>query len=252
MMNINRPPNLSAAHRTALESLAIGLEHEFGARLYGILVGGSVGRGTATDASDLDIFVLLMGERYHRQRRILGDVEVDLFFDPPQKVFHQIATRQNPVRIENYAFGWICYDPHGSVAELKRAAQDAYERGPRPVTPPELFLAESRCRDALAAIALAVDDADQWSVDYLCALLGSRAVTWYFTVFEIWDPPPKRRMAFLRDHAPEFVAALGVLWDVRGDPAERVVAARRITEMLFGRERKPLRHGETRIFIAPS
>jgi hypothetical protein len=139
------PPAIQPAHRTALEALAADLRTEFDDRFVGLVIGGSVGAGTASPSSDIDAFVLVDVPWRQRRRRTVAGVAVDLFLDPPEQVMRAIVRERAAVLIENYAAGWIAYDPMGRAQALCAQARPRFARGRRPLNPAERFTSRLRC-----------------------------------------------------------------------------------------------------------
>jgi len=228
------PPAIQPAHRTALEALAADLRTEFDDRFVGLVIGGSVGAGTASPSSDIDAFVLVDVPWRQRRRRTVAGVAVDLFLDPPEQVMRAIVRERAAVLIENYAAGWIAYDPMGRAQALCAQARPRFARGRRPLNPAERFTSRLRCDDLIASLARALDEHDPLAADYASALLASAAVEIYYLVRGRWDPPPKRRMGELERTDPAFADALRSLLQSPSDGRTRLGAARSLIAQLFG------------------
>ena len=210
------------------------LRAEFAARLVGLLLGGSVARATATTASDLDVFALVDVEWHQRRRLSVVGIDVDLFLDPPRRARRVVSREKGAVLLENYATGWIAYDPLGEVERICSQARSRYERGRTPATPVELFAARTRCTDVLETVVRAAARGDRDGLDYASALLVAFAVESYYRVEGRWDPPPKRRMAQLAADDPPFAGVLREVLDTAAPPPRRAQAALAIVERLFG------------------
>ncbi len=241
MSLVSLPPFVLERHRVTIEMLASDLQDEFGPRLLGLLIGGSVGRGTAASTSDIDVFALVDVTWHQRRRRRVGDVQVDLFLDPPARVERLVARDAGAVLLDNYANGWIAYDPHGYVARICESARDRYARGRTRATPVELFAMRSRCNDLLAHQRDALAAGDELGFAYLAAALATYAVEAYYRVNGLWDPPPKGRMASLERADRVFCGALRRLLDGTASGSERIGAATALLSLLFDGEALPER-----------
>ncbi len=230
---VSLPSFVLERHRVAIETLAGDLKEEFGPRLLGLLIGGSVGRGTAVLTSDIDVFALVDVTWHQRRRRRVGDVQVDLFLDPPARAERLVARDAGAVLLDNYASGWIAYDPHGHVARICQAARDRHARGRTRATPVESFAMRARCDDLLAHQRDALAAEDTLGFAYLAAALATYAVEAYYRINGLWDPPPKGRMASLERADPVFCGALRSLLDGNAPGAERIEAATALLSLLF-------------------
>jgi hypothetical protein len=229
------PPHIGASHRRALENVSAELAAEFGPQLLGLLVGGSVGAGTATAGSDLDLFALVDARvpPARRRRTSVDGVAIDTFLELPNRALTSVAQRRSRVLVENYASGAIVFDPSGLVKAICEQAQLGYDRGRRPAKPGELFAARAGCQDICDVLVTAVEADDTATVDYAAALLAARAVETYYLVRARWDPPPKRRMAQLRDEDPAFCAALREMLATDAPTGSRADAAARLLRLTF-------------------
>lgn len=241
MSLVSLPPFVLERHRVTIELLAADLEGEFGPRLLGLLIGGSVGRGSAASTSDIDVFALVDVTWHQRRRRRIGGVQVDLFLDPPARAERLVARDAGAVLLDNYANGWIAYDPHGHVARICDTARDRHAHGRTRATPVESFAMRSRCDDLLAHQRDALAAEDELGFAYLAAALATYAVEAYYRVNGLWDPPPKGRMASLERADPAFCGALRGLLDGSAPGAERIQAATALLSLLFDGQTLPER-----------
>lgn len=232
------PAHIHPEHSAAVATLAASLAEEFGAAFLGMLIGGSVGQGTARVDSDIDIFILIDALWYQRRREDVGGVGLDIFINPPARVLYKLMHEESSSLIENYAQGWIAYDPSHQVLRISEAARARYARGRRAVTPIELFASRSSCENLVEMVVRAAAASDSLALNYAAAVLAARVVESYYILKAKWDPPPKHRMRELVIEDPEFCALLRVLLDSGSVEAARAGAATSIVEQIFGAEQR--------------
>jgi len=114
-------------HRLALDDVLAELHAD--PNVLGVMVGGSLARGTARDDSDIDVMAVVKDQKATRSgRKYYGTILVEQGARTPE----EWARHFSPARISDeswgYAFldGVIVHDPHGAVAGLVTRATEAH------------------------------------------------------------------------------------------------------------------------------
>jgi hypothetical protein len=233
--------SISAVHAEAWAEALRSLLDEFGTDLLSLIVGGSVGRGVSHATSDLDLFVLIKHPWSQRRRRMIGQIEIDLFIDPPARIQSLIESRGNPVIIENYATGWIAWDPETVAAPLARKAARIHAEARNELSAEAALSLRVRARDFLHAVESAIEGGNKDSAQYLLSCLVVHCASAYYEVNRLWISTPKARMANLASRDPVFAGLMsdvlcGVLPLEERARAARALALRLVGDLLFQSE----------------
>jgi Nucleotidyltransferase domain len=112
-------------HEAVLEKvLAV---HRADAGVLGVLLCGSLARGTAREDSDIDLLLVLADDEAKRSyRKHYGSIVVEQNARTPADWIQQFTPSRIRDESWGYAFldGVILHDPHGEVARLAAAAAD--------------------------------------------------------------------------------------------------------------------------------
>ena len=176
---------------------------EFGASLSGLLIGGSIARGDAREDSDIDVFLTFQGNWRQRRRLTIDHKEIDLFINPAEVVLSSIKNARDEVLTENYAEGWIIYDPDGVVEDIQRVAQRVLTQPWHAPTHLETFVSSNRLKDTLKAV-LESGDSDELVQCYLINRFVEAAVGAYYLFTRQIRPAAKRIPADLALRAEEY------------------------------------------------
>jgi predicted nucleotidyltransferase len=118
-------------HRAVLDDVLAELRADVA--VLGVLLCGSLARGTARDDSDIDLLIVLADQeaddgakRFTRKR--FGAIEVEQSARTPAGWIRQFSPSRIGDESWGYAFldGVVLHDPHGAVAQLVVAADDAH------------------------------------------------------------------------------------------------------------------------------
>jgi hypothetical protein len=176
----------------------------------GIVVSGTIVRGTGQATSDLDI-VVVHGEPWRqRVQRFFNGVPCEMFVNPPFQIPRQMAKDAGagrPVMAHMLATGVIVEDPTGIVATLVDAARANLAAGPQ--VPAETLQIRqygiaTQFEDATDLRDIEPDRARSLVIDALV-----EAVKWHFVKLGKWLPRSKA----LLDDLDALDSALGA--DVR-------------------------------------
>ncbi len=109
----------------------------------GLLVTGTILRGTPDTRSDLDIHVLHRDRFRERVQRFFNGVPCEIFVNPPDRVkdyFIEDLEDRRPISPHMYATGTSLFDPDGQILELQTEATSLLTNTP-----------QAPCADALTA-----------------------------------------------------------------------------------------------------
>jgi len=207
---------------------------EFGASLSGLLIGGSIARGDAREDSDIDVFLTFQGNWRQRRRLTIDHKEIDLFINPAEVVLSSIKNARDEVLTENYAEGWIIYDPDGVVEDIQRVAQRVLTQPWHAPTHLETFVSSNRLKDTLRAV-LESGDSDELVQRYLINRFVEAAVGAYYLFTRQIRPAAKRIPADLALRAEDAHVHLSTILGLSSTRAERSEAAERLCDAVFAR-----------------
>jgi hypothetical protein len=113
-------------HASALEQVLAGLKAN--ANVLGVLLVGSLARGTARPDSDIDLLVVQADADRVTDRRGYGPIALECSFRTPEAWTEQFTPTRVGDESWGYAFldGVILHDPHEVVAELVHRAAQAH------------------------------------------------------------------------------------------------------------------------------
>ncbi|WP_291428704.1 nucleotidyltransferase domain-containing protein [Deinococcus sp.] len=163
----------------------------------GALWCGSAARGEANAHSDLDLHVLVEGDRRWRANYVVDGVPVEVFHNPVRKVRAMFAAAQGDT-IAMFAEGRTVL-PHPELGALTAEARALYAAGPapRPLTGQERFRLIDEVMDARAL----ADAGDPLHVLVACRA-AEQALEGLFGVRGWWRVKPQRWLPTLEARDP--------------------------------------------------
>ncbi len=182
--------HLAAHHATALDEALAWLQEAYAP--IGVVVSGTIVRGSAQSASDLDLVVVHDQPWRQRIQRWFNGVPCEMFVNPALQIRHQFdrdATMGRPVMAHMLATGVMVLDSTGICADLVQEAKDCLIRGPQ-VSPLDLL---SRQYAIATQIEDAGDlrDADQARARAMAIEAVVEATKWWFLNRGLWLPRAK-------------------------------------------------------------
>jgi len=189
---------------------ALGLAVEFLHERYlpiGIVVSGTIVRGSAQASSDLDVVVIHEAAWRQRCQRFFNGVPAEMFVNPAFQIRRQMArdtVEARPVMAHMLATGVLLEDATGVALTLQAEARASLEAGP--AMPPEALLVR---RYGIAtgfedAVDIAAVDPDRAGAMVTEALTD--AVRLHFLQQGRWLPRPKALLADLDELDPDLGA----------------------------------------------
>jgi predicted nucleotidyltransferase len=102
-------------------------------RVAGVMVSGTILRGTPAPSSDLDISVVRLEPRRQRLQRLFEGVPVEIFVNPPAQIrsyFEKERRAGRPITAHMWATGHVLLDPDPVIGELQREARASLALAP--------------------------------------------------------------------------------------------------------------------------
>ena len=225
-------PPLPEPHATALREAVAYLHERY--QPIGILVSGTIVRGSAQRSSDLDIVAIHEQDWRQRSQRFFHGVPAEMFVNPAKRIRQAMrdeATAGRPVAAHMLATGVAIHDPTGVIADLQEAARANLEAGPR--------VSAATMNFRRYGIATAFEDAvdiSEIDVDRAQAMVTEaivEAVKWHFLNLGLWMPRPKALLSDLDALDPE-LGRLARAALRAGDLNERIAIAEQVMERTVG------------------
>jgi len=226
------PEEVSSDHKKAIHTAAQDLQNEFGPRLLGLLLAGSVARFEADEYSDIDLLAIIDSNWYQRRQLRVAGVDVDLFIDCRDRVAYALTSGGNDALVESYADGWVLYDPDQQVSRFQMTAA-AIRRGVRRFRQGgELFAHATRVTNALKSYLRTASSDDPNSVLQLHYLIAN-GLTAYYVFARRWLPSKKGLLNDLRGAAPEFYDLVANLLSVATMPSHKIALAQKFVATIL-------------------
>ena len=193
------------------QALVEALEYIFGIHndVVAINLAGSVAMGQADARSDLDLYVIIGGDKRHRDQRLFGGVPAEMFFNPEERARKALEQDQREGKapgVRLMAFGHIIYDPDGVFSRLRDEALDVMEKGP--AVPDQAITFQRYTAVDQMDNALDVAQRDPSTARLLATEALSQAIAVWFIERGGWMPRAKDRLGALRDVDPEAADAV--------------------------------------------
>ena len=186
-----------------------------GWKLHGIVVAGSIVRGEAGPASDLDVFAVHAEPWRVRVQKHFAGVPAELFVNPPDRIRRYFASEHEqarPCTAHMFATGEVLSGADTVVEELVREARECLAK------PVEVTLAELAGK-RYAAVDTLDDARDMMGVDAAAAALLLTAAVQQVAEFAFWQ-----RAAF-QPRRKDLVRALAAIDPVAADLVRSFTAA---------------------------
>jgi hypothetical protein len=197
-------PKVDGAHGDLAVQIVTALQAEFEAmpEARGALFFGSGQRGRLDPHSDLDIYVLIVGDRRWNEGRLVEGRPIELAFSPVHGMSQHLR-EHNPIVTNAFASGQILFDRSGEVAELAAEARRRWVAGPPPLTDADTLRWRFRLTDLLYDLLdLAPDVGAPADAAAVGALLVSRSIEAASAQHRRWPPPRKGLLETLRRDVP--------------------------------------------------
>ncbi len=184
------PLHLAEPYASALREAVAYLNERYNP--IGVVTSGTIIRGTAQAASDLDIVAIHEKPWRQRSQRFFNGVPADMFVNPEYRIrdgMRSDAAAGRPVMAHMLATGVVLHDPTGIMADLRVEAKATLKAGPRVSAASMTF--------RRYAIATAFEDAvdireiDEGRAHSLLTEALVEAVKWHFLDLGKWLPRSK-------------------------------------------------------------
>lgn len=130
---IEFPPTLPEDCLAAAEE-AVDFVFRYPSRPLAVTLSGSVALGQGDPLSDLDLWVVIEGDRRQRVQRRFDGLPCELFFNPAATIrsYFEIEARQGHASSMRLTLdGHVLYDPDGVARQLREEARAVLDAGPQ-------------------------------------------------------------------------------------------------------------------------
>jgi hypothetical protein len=224
--------NLPQRYTTALADAVAFIRERY--QPIGIVVAGTIIRGTPDATSDFDIVVAHEPHWRQRCQRSFRGVPAEIFVNPVfqiRRAFQNEAAESRPVLAHMIATGVILHDPDGIMATLKPEAQAILDAGPR-----ETDAARVNARYMIATWFEDAEDIRERDPDRASGMLIDAvldAIRFHFRQSGRWHPREKDLLRELDEFDPE-LGALARQAMRASTIDDRVAYARSVVERVVG------------------
>jgi hypothetical protein len=149
-------------------------------------------------------------------------------------VLSSIRSARDDVLVENYADGWIVYDPDDVVEEIQSVAKLVLAQPWRAPTHLEVFVSSNQLKDTLKAF-LKSSGMGYVAQRYLLNRFIEAAISAYYLFARRIRPAPKLVPADLALRAEDVYHHLSTLLAASGATAEQLEAAELLCDAVFAR-----------------
>jgi hypothetical protein len=163
----------------------------------GVILFGSWARGNYRDNSNVDLLVIVQ-EGYRRTVEVVDNQVFEIVFTTEQGAvdFWQSSPDE---AVEFWCVAQVLFDRDGTVIRLKAVGAAIRAQGKKPLSDDEYAHLVFDVRDQIkAAQALEVDDPTTAKILLHMKVLQLTEV--FFDVRQLWTPPPKQRLAIIKQH----------------------------------------------------
>jgi hypothetical protein len=187
------PADILTVHKRAILESFRSLEEEFGRRLLGLLIAGSMARFETDEFSDIDLFVVFDGNWYQHRRFLMHGINVDLFINCRGRL-HEAIDRGNEVLVDSYSQGWILYDPMNIVAALQARAGAIRAVLPRRPSREAMFAYTQRLRDSLRSFTRQIKKGDNVAAAFHLHHVIADGIGAFYFLAPRWRPSRKAQL----------------------------------------------------------
>lgn len=228
-------PDLDQRYDIALREAVACILDRFD--VLGIIASGTIIRGTPSDNSDLDLYVIQRPAWRQRLQRFFNGVPAEIFVNPAHQVPRYFASERRaarPITAHMLATGSVIVDRDPVIAALIAQAHAEYARTPD--------LSESDLTSQRYMIASQAEDAadiatlDPQAASMLLGVAVHNALHYVFVSCNRWIPREKDLLAELRDIDPALARAARAFY-ASADAPTRIPIAERIVEHVVGTDR---------------
>jgi hypothetical protein len=205
---------------------------EFGPRLLGLLLAGSLVRSTADDFSDVDLVVVFNGDWHQRRRVVLLGVDVDLMINCRDQLFDVITHERNDAYIESLAEGSILCDTRGCLAELQALASSA-RNAPRRASAANGAYAHVQRLNSVLKSYFRCAETGSTDAAFQLHLLIMNGISAYYFFARRWRPSRNVLLSDLQANAPTLYESLEALFDPSRPVEAKLFLAQRFVEAIY-------------------
>lgn len=194
-----------------------------------IAIFGSYARGQQRPNSDIDVFVVVT-EGAWRDIEMVNGQAFEMVYSSKEAA--TIYYQNNP---NNAVQQWrdlkVIHDPNNVFDELRTIVNKIEKQGKKKLTDKAIRHFRFDVDDRIRAIEY-LKEQDFATANYFLSVLGDHVISLYFDLRQIWTPPPKQRISYLREHDKKVAQLAEDLFSERSI-AERIAAAKSLINAIF-------------------
>ena len=207
--DVDLPPSLPERYHAAARSALAFVFDEHSASVRAVTIGGSIVRGQGDETSDLDIWVVVAGDRRQRVQRWFDGVRCELFLNPEERILRYFAEEAPTGRVPSIGLtldGVVVHDPEGVAERLRAEARAVLDAGPTVSG----FTIDQQRYGAVDSLdnARDVHDRDRLTSAVFLADALSHTLQLAYLLHGRWVPRPKDRRRLIGEVCPEVVDLL--------------------------------------------
>ena len=165
----------------------------------GIILFGSWARGDNRPDSDVDLLVIVQ-HGFQRKVEYRDGQAFEIIYTTPQGALEYWQSNPDEA-IELWSIARVLFDRDGTVARLRKAANELKQKGKQPLTADQYAHSKFDAHDQLKAIA-ALAASDPVTARMLLSAKVFQLTGLFFDIRQIWKPPPKQRLGIIKEINP--------------------------------------------------
>ncbi len=216
---------MNATTRSFIEALKADSD------IRGIILFGSWARGNNRPDSDVDLLVIRR-EGFRRVVEVVNEQAFEITYTTEQGAldFWQ-ANPDDAVELWNIA--QVLFDRDGVMARLRQAGASIRAQGKAPLDPDQLAHLQFDVFDQIRAVR-ALSASDPTTAKMILSFKLFQLTELYFDIRQQWTPPPKQRLARIRQQQPALDDLVRRFHEVRS-LSEQVDLIEKIARLVFQR-----------------
>lgn len=194
-----------------------------------IAVFGSYARGQQRPNSDIDVFVVVT-EGAWRDIEMVNGQAFEMVYSSKEAATTYYQNNPNNA-VQQWRDLKVIYDPNNVFDELRTIVNKIEKQGKKKLTDKAIRHFRFDVDDRIRVIEY-LKEQDFATANYFLSVLGDQAMSLYFDLRQIWTPPPKQRISYLREHDKKVAQLAEELFSERLI-AERIAAAKSLIDAIF-------------------
>lgn len=169
-------------------------------QVLGVILFGSWARGNNRPDSDVDLLVIVQ-DGFKRTVEYREGQAFEMIYITEQEAIEYWQSHPNDA-VELWKVAKILFDREGTIARLQQVGNEIRERGKIPPTADQYAHYKFDVHDQLRAIE-ELAKSDPTTARMLLSVKVSQLSELFFDIRQLWTPPPKQRLAIIKDLNPK-------------------------------------------------